>query len=216
MVKDLYRSFAELTQNEREEVDYRRFIQEKNSPVTVIALHGGSIEPGTAELARAIAGDDFSLYVFESLKPIGDNKMHITSYRFDDPLCLRVVARAQTVVAIHGCQGHAGRVFVGGLDEKLKSEAISALQLAGYTACEDLSHHAGKYHRNICNRGITGKGLQLEIDTTLRRKMFHDDAGSDLGSPTHDFTLFTATLREILLNHMDNADILLGGDAPQS
>jgi phage replication-related protein YjqB (UPF0714/DUF867 family) len=54
--------------------------------VAVIAPHGGGIEPGTSELATAIAGDDFSLYLFEGLKSAGNGELHITSTNFDEPI----------------------------------------------------------------------------------------------------------------------------------
>jgi phage replication-related protein YjqB (UPF0714/DUF867 family) len=39
----------------------------------VIAPHGGAIEPGTTEVAEAIAGDRFSFYTLEGVKT-RDNK----------------------------------------------------------------------------------------------------------------------------------------------
>ena len=52
---DKYRTFAELAANESPE-SYRIVTTDRGSQVAVAALHGGAIEPGTSEIARAIAG----------------------------------------------------------------------------------------------------------------------------------------------------------------
>jgi phage replication-related protein YjqB (UPF0714/DUF867 family) len=59
MVK-AYKSFGELSYNESEGQDYVIRTCLRNSPVLVMAPHGGKIEPGTAEIAEAIAGNDHS------------------------------------------------------------------------------------------------------------------------------------------------------------
>jgi poly-gamma-glutamate hydrolase-like protein len=58
----------------------------------LVAPHGGGIEPGTSELADAIAASDLSFYTFEGLKPSGNTDLHITSTRFDEPMCLTLLA----------------------------------------------------------------------------------------------------------------------------
>ena len=67
---DKYETFAQLAQTEVWGTDYRvRAVARPDSPVTVIAPHGGSIEIGTSELTQLIAGDDHNLFAFEGLKP---------------------------------------------------------------------------------------------------------------------------------------------------
>ncbi|WP_261338761.1 poly-gamma-glutamate hydrolase family protein [Rhizobium leguminosarum] len=50
-----------------EGVDFR--IGVTRIPVAIVAPHRGHIEPHTSEIAAAIAGEDFSLYLFEGLNP---------------------------------------------------------------------------------------------------------------------------------------------------
>ena len=60
-----YSDYAELAKTQVEGTDYKVFVRAKaSSSITVIAPHGGSIEQYT-EIARAIAGEDFNLYLFE-------------------------------------------------------------------------------------------------------------------------------------------------------
>jgi Poly-gamma-glutamate hydrolase len=68
----------------------------------LVAPHGGGIEPGTSELADAIAGSDLSFYTFEGLKSSGNTDLHITSTRFDEPMCLTLLASSSVVVTLHG------------------------------------------------------------------------------------------------------------------
>ncbi|MEI9899657.1 MAG: poly-gamma-glutamate hydrolase family protein [Hyphomicrobium sp.] len=62
---DKYRSFAELKAHEEEGRDYQIIAKDRRSAVAVVAPHAGKIEPGCSAIARAIAGDDLSIYLFE-------------------------------------------------------------------------------------------------------------------------------------------------------
>jgi phage replication-related protein YjqB (UPF0714/DUF867 family) len=63
----------DLAEHETLGKDYRIVVERRSdSSVAVVAPHGGSIERGTYEIARAIAGNDFSLYPFEGTKASGN------------------------------------------------------------------------------------------------------------------------------------------------
>jgi phage replication-related protein YjqB (UPF0714/DUF867 family) len=95
--EDKYKSFAGLKAVERAGVDYCRIILPQNSEIAVIAPHGGGIEPGTSEIAKAIAGDKFSLYCFEGLKTEGNYRdLHITGTNFDDPDCVQLIGKIKS------------------------------------------------------------------------------------------------------------------------
>jgi phage replication-related protein YjqB (UPF0714/DUF867 family) len=66
--RDRYKNYEELCQHEQEGVDYRTCNQPRPAAVAIIAPHGGKIEPGTSEIAKAIAGSDYNLYLFEGIK----------------------------------------------------------------------------------------------------------------------------------------------------
>ena len=63
-----YTNFGELVQNEKADEDYTILYREVDSQVAIIAPHGGGIEPGTIDIADAIAGCDFTFYAFKGLK----------------------------------------------------------------------------------------------------------------------------------------------------
>jgi phage replication-related protein YjqB (UPF0714/DUF867 family) len=166
---DKYSSFAELATYETPGKDYRvSAIERPDSPVLIIAPHGGRIEVGTSELAALIAGAEHSLFTFEGLKPHGQNRdLHITSHRFDHPDCLALVSRRAVAIGIHGCKG-ASRVYVGGLDSELTTVLTTRLAAAGFPATAEDHNYPGRNPLNVCNRGARGRGAQLEITTDLR------------------------------------------------
>lgn len=166
---DRYTTFSELAASEREGHDYRITVANRSSAIAVIAAHGGSIETRTSEIARAISGDDFNLYLFEGIKPSDNyNALHITSHRFDEPSCLALIRDCATVLAIHGCRGNDERVFVGGCDAPLKARLAESLRQAGLRTDTDSHAFPGTDSSNICNRGQSGRGTQLEISLPLR------------------------------------------------
>jgi phage replication-related protein YjqB (UPF0714/DUF867 family) len=184
MPQDLYRSFRKLKATEGVGVDYRIHIDRRDSPVAIVAPHGGTIEPGTSEIAAAIAGDDFSLYCFEGLQKRRPHyHLHITSTRFDESQCVALVEGSDTVVAVHGLRGAAARVDVGGSDLALRDHVSVALKAAGFDArVVSKGEHAAVNPQNICNRGRRAAGIQLEITKPLRDRLTHYRARSRLNA----------------------------------
>jgi phage replication-related protein YjqB (UPF0714/DUF867 family) len=170
-VADKYTSYAELARHETLGQDYRIAVREaRGSEVLIVAPHGGMIEFGTSELARAIAGDEHNVFSFEGLKPYGCNRsLHITSHRFDHPLCLAMAARCRVVLGIHGCMGDS-HIHLGGLDVNLTARLAYELVRAGFPVDAASRRYPGRHPQNICNRGFNQKGAQLEVTYDLRAR----------------------------------------------
>jgi phage replication-related protein YjqB (UPF0714/DUF867 family) len=169
MAQDTYQNFADLIRHEREGIDFRICRTIRPAPVAVIAPHGGKIEPGTSEIASAIARDRYCLYCFEGLKRCGNFDLHITSTNFDEPNCLELLARCDVVVSVHGLNGEDKFVDVGGLDFRLRDAICNNLTNIGFDAhVAETGRYAGVSPANICNRGRGGAGVQLEITHVLR------------------------------------------------
>jgi phage replication-related protein YjqB (UPF0714/DUF867 family) len=166
---DTYTCFAELDVHETHGTDYRvRLIERSVTPVVVIAPHGGGIEIGTSQLAARIARGRHSLFLFEGLKPAWQNRgLHITSHRFDHPMCVALVSRKPVTLAVHGCKGES-RIYIGGLDTRLKALLTAKLNDAGFPATSDNHPYMGLNPLNICNRGSLGRGVQIELTRDFR------------------------------------------------
>jgi phage replication-related protein YjqB (UPF0714/DUF867 family) len=199
---DRYRDFGELSRNERAGEDYRILLRLSGTTFAVVAPHGGGIEPGTSEIADAIAGEQLSFYAFDGLKNSGNGALHITSTHFDEPMSLRLVGAAHIVITIHGEESEADGegVFLGGLNIELARRIGGVLRVAGFA----VSRHPdpdlqGTEPQNLCNRGISGRGLQLELSRTVRREMFSSLSRSGRQHPTQKFHEFVDAIRAVLL-----------------
>lgn len=169
MRKDKYNNFDELRLAERRGVDYRICVAVRADPVAVIAPHGGKIEPGTSEIAAAIAGVSYRLYCFEGLRSRPHRDLHITSTNFDEPSCLDLISSCRIVIAVHGLRGEEEAVHVGGRDRPLRDAVNQNLRDAGFEAkIVTTGDHAAVCPNNICNRGLSGAGVQLELTKALR------------------------------------------------
>ena len=168
MAKDKYSGFDELKKSETLDEDYQLYICDAGSRVTIIAPHGGKIEPRTSDLAKRIARGNYNCYCFEGLKEKNNACLHITSHHFDEPNATMILSRSKVVVTIHACTGTAGLVHIGGLDKELGNLIARELKDRGVGVSDDHPRFQGSNPDNICNRGATGKGVQLEITRDLR------------------------------------------------
>jgi len=168
MARDRYSSFKELQRHETLDKDYTLALCDAGSRVTIIAPHGGKIEPRTSDLARRIAGDNYNFYCFEGIKDEDNACLHITSHRFDEPGAVDLVSRSRVVVAVHACTGTAGLVHIGGLNKPLGRMIADELQNRAINVSFDHPRFQGTNPDNICNRGSTGIGVQLEVTRDLR------------------------------------------------
>ena len=168
---DRYLKFEDLAADMQLGDDYDIRSEERDTSVVILAPHGGTIEPETAQIAEAIAGTDFSFYAFEALKPGAHGDFHITSHRFDEPGALDLVSRSRTAVAIHGRKDDGSdAVWLGGRAIDLRDAIGAALRDADFGA-ELNKTLPGVHETNICNRTRTGEGVQLELPRSLRRRL---------------------------------------------
>jgi phage replication-related protein YjqB (UPF0714/DUF867 family) len=198
---DKYRNFAALARNERSGIDYGVLVRRARPAFALVAPHGGGIEPGTSEIADAIAGERFSFYTFEGLKSSGNADLHITSTRFDEPMCLTVLRHSRVVVTLHGehSEEDGDGVFVGGLDDALGARIGAALTRRGF----DVRKHPdpdlqGREPTNLCNRGTARAGVQLELSRAVRRTMFESLTRAGRKKPTARFAVFVSAVRRVL------------------
>jgi phage replication-related protein YjqB (UPF0714/DUF867 family) len=144
--RDKYPNFEMLRGAERAD-DFRIDCRLRPSAVAIIAPHGGKIEPGTSNIAAAIAANDYCLYRFEGRKPRENRDLHITSTHFDEPECLTLISACDHVVAVHGCEGEEQVVYMGGLELCLR-DAIRGGDLHFCNKQRGVwhRHHAGIQH----------------------------------------------------------------------
>ena len=170
MPRDLYNNYRELAGAQTEGVDYQiRLDLRSQSDTAVVVPHGGSIERRTTEIGEAVAGSEFSFYAFEGLHEEGTyDILHITSHRFDEPQCLGLVQNSKRVVTIHGYGGDGEQLLLGGRDIKLIELIAHSCERTGVPTLTKNHQYPGIRANNICNRGLTRMGVQIEFSDALR------------------------------------------------
>ena len=193
-----YPGFQEKIRQKREGEDFIRRVKDRGSSVAIVAPHGGRIEPGTSELALALASYNFSYYLFEGRQLKNNRDLHVRSTQFDDPLCLDLLRKSQYAVSIHGCAGRDDRVYLGGRNQALQRIILHCLQSNGFPAIQDETNHAGIDEGNICNRCFSQEGVQLEISGALREDFLISPEKRMISVQTKKFHSFVSSLREAL------------------
>jgi phage replication-related protein YjqB (UPF0714/DUF867 family) len=165
-----YSGFADLAKAQVEGRDFRVVVEPRvGSNVAVVAPHGGKIEAFTSDVARSIAGADFNLYLFEGTRVDANYlALHLTSHRFDEPRCLALLSECRYVITVHGCGDQETAVLLGGRDEDLRTATHQALDAAGIEVRSEGHQFPAADSQNICNRGKSGMGVQIEIPRHLR------------------------------------------------
>ena len=207
--RNKYSTYDELRRHERDGVDYRIYTRNSGSPIAVIAPHGGLIEPGTTEVAASVAGYDHAFYCFEGLKKAGNSDLHIASTYFDEPSALQILRDAELVLAIHGCDSKGEVIYLGGLHRHLIRGISEYLTCAGFIVRESTKPELrGTSPHNICNKGRTGAGVQLELSQGLRKRMLgNPDRHQDKNPDKELYRAFILGLRKVLLLERRSAEV---------
>jgi phage replication-related protein YjqB (UPF0714/DUF867 family) len=196
---DNYSTFEKLAQEEKHGIDYRIQWRIGSSGMAILSIHGGEIEPGTTRIANAIAGWDHSFYSFEGIKTAGNQSLHITSTRFNEPTAMKIVCQSDIIISIHGSSEKAELVQLGGLDSELKSQVSGELRSAQFQSIEfGPLPLGGTDYKNICNLCGRGMGVQLEISRGLRAMMFQDLTPQGRQYQTDVFFRFTEAVRKAI------------------
>lgn len=167
---DKYTSFSELSKYEKPS-SFSIDMEDRGSSITIMAIHGGRIEPGTSRLVKRLAGSRFNYYCFNAHKPRNNWDLHITSDRFDEPQALALAAKSKMVVTLHGCMGLGTVAYTGGgIASKQREKIESQLQAVGIKSRPHRIFN-GRSSANICNHGRQ-PGLQFELTPSFRLSVF--------------------------------------------
>lgn len=176
---DKYQNFDELSRDCESGIDFHissQFVE--GASATVIAPHAGKIEKGTSEIARAIAESTHSLYLFEGVRHTSNGELHITSHNFDEPNLLELLQKCDFALGVHGRRdaNDTKGIYIGGLDSVLIHTLDHHLRVAGFETKTSGHNFPAKEPRNVCNRGNSHKGAQLEFSKTMRDQVVADSA----------------------------------------
>ena len=188
---------------------------------TILAPHGGGIEPGTSELCLAVAGYHpaglpqippagvtYDYWMLEGVREHGNAELHVTAVGCDDGVAVSLCAGSLNALALHGFQPGPPDmseddqvVLVGGGSTTLRGYLLEGLHTADFDA-RDAGQHGelnGDATCNIVNRTLLAMGAQLELSTPLRDPMFTEHNRSQRKHTTTQlFWAFVAACRDAL------------------
>lgn len=201
MSKDKFPSLVSLKKHLRKDEDYRIRVADREADVTIIAPHGGFIEPGTSALARAIADGSYNLFDFQGLHRQNAMDLHVTATRFRDSQLTAMLKRSRVAVSIHGMgdQGHTD-IWLGGRNKRLKELVLSQLLSAGFSVNPDSPQYRGESPQNVVNLA-NEEGVQLELTFELLAEMFQHSRflkGGRRPRTTARFDALVTALRQAL------------------
>ncbi|OPX89846.1 MAG: hypothetical protein A4E53_01361 [Pelotomaculum sp. PtaB.Bin104] len=163
----------------QKDVDYEIEVNETDSNVTVVAIHGGKIEKGTTELAYALVShNNYNYYSFLGLKSTDNFALHVPSDKFAETYALEMVSKSKRTLSIHGCDGAEEFTYIGGRDTELANRIKESLTKYGFTVKDTPKDLAGISQDNIVNRDIDERGVQIEISEGLRTKFLSTNQDS--------------------------------------
>ena len=141
-----------------------------------MAIHGGSLERGTAEVARRAAElTGASLYAVEQPDEL---QWHVPSHLYDpaaSPKLFAFLEHVDVVVSLHGYgrEGFWTRVLLGGANRDFAHAAGERMRphLDGFEVIDDVDaiprELRGVHPRNPCNLTRSG-GVQVELPPRAR------------------------------------------------
>jgi len=194
----------------------------------IAAPHGGSIEPLTSEIARAVADVSArAFYLFLGhLNRNNWNAFHIDSTRFDEPDFTRLATETEFIVSFHGAEGdQERRVNVGGLHEEGRAIMIQSLNadLAPYkilavdaTKAGVAQSIAGLHPHNLTNRGRTGRGIQLEFSDAARLVFFPGKSRAARQRPNEHLPVLARSIDAALRRLTNSPTCASANDSPNA
>jgi len=187
------RDFTELVLRAEKDRDYRLVIWDRGAEITLVAIHGGGIEPMTSELAAAVAGEAYNLYDLQGLLPQGNDVFRIPAHRFDEMRLRVLLGRSQAAVSLDGVEGAEPLLRLGGRNRRLKAILAEALAQAGFATADPAGIKPAHDPALFFNRPAEG-GVQIELTRALRESM--SDTWSKDGNGQERFQACAAALRE--------------------
>lgn len=173
---DVYPSYTEMAKHEREGTDFHVDTRNRRAEPLVLAIHGGFIEPGSDTVAEAIAGPDWSFYLFRATKNEGYADLHVTSSHFNDPRALHLAQFSPICISVHGYKDRVKEgVCLGGGNAGVRARVEAQLKnaLPSVELSENCSALEGVDGNNIVNL-CRNQGVQLELSWKLRARLTSD------------------------------------------
>ena len=172
---------------------------------TILAPHGGGIEPGTSELCLAVAGYHpaslpqippagvtYDYWMLEGVRDGGNAVLHVTSVGCDDGVAVSLCAGSLNALSLHGFAPRPPDmseddqiVLIGGRNTTLRGYLLQGLCTAGFDA-RDIGQEE-ELNGNVGRHGELNGNARCNI---VNRTLLGMGAQLELSTPLRD-AMFT-------------------------
>lgn len=193
-------SFSKVVMTATRDKDYRLVIRDRSSGVTIAAVHGGTIDPPTSELATSIADQTYNLYIFHSLRADGEN-LRVPTKSFDEIRLRALMRRSHCALSLEGIAGEQAMVHIGGRNRRLKRILSESLGAEGFCVQGPAGPGAAHDPRRFFNTPEEG-GVQIELTAGLCQAMLdcplYSAAREDPSHWTDRYAAFVRAVRRAI------------------
>lgn len=185
--RDFYKNYQILEEKEEKNIDYKITYKEKNSHILVMGIHGGEIQKGTSEVVKEISKKgNYSLYLFEGTRLFDNERLFVSSVSFDEEKAMDLGRKSKTILAVTGYENELDEtILIGGKDKNLIKKIKHNLEKEGFKVEHSPSYFNSEKKENIVNKSKTGKGVEIQLPSKLRKKFFNK---------TETFQIFTKSI----------------------
>lgn len=202
MVSSPYRDVSHLVTHCVKGRDFDIYIVDRDSQITVTAVHGGRIEALVSEVAAEVAGESYNLYDFRGIRPSGNEELRVPIARFAEMRVNALMRRSYTALLIDGVPGEAPLVHLGGKNRGLRNQLEAALTAAQFVVSGPQGPGAAHDPHRFYNAPEAG-GVQLELSLALRRLMIEGPLEPARWPETYVHTERYHTLTQVVRDTLD-------------
>lgn len=188
-----YQDLSSLVMDLTKDVDYAFEIMDRGEAISIISIHGGTIEPLCSLLAAAISAETHNLYDLRGLLPMPEGaELRISPGRFQEMRLRGLLQHSQVAVAIDGVAGDVPFVGLGGRNRQLRAMLFDHLSKAGFETRPSVGVVAGHNPKLYYNWPTHG-GVGIQVSRGLREQMAVGDLDAVWDEEIHGVATMTET-----------------------
>lgn len=150
-------------------IDYDVALRQPGDALSIVALHGGSLAPFTAELATELAGDDHNLYLFvaHAERP----ELRISPLRARETRLDVLIEHSMTIVSIDTSDDPQPVARIGGMNAALATTLCESLAAVDVPVWPSEAPGIDLSKAYFFNRAAEG-GVELALSAELLSSLY--------------------------------------------
>ena len=154
-------------------IDYNVALRQPGDALSIVALHGGTLAPFTAELATELAGDDHNLYLFVAYTERPE--LRISPLRARETRLDVLIEHSMAIVSVDACDDPQPVARIGGRNAALAERLNESLAAAGVPVSPSQAPGIDLSKAYFFNRAAEG-GVELVLSAPLLETLYKGQA----------------------------------------